>query len=146
MNYLFNTRQFRTGSFKESFQKGFFAKKRTYKDALDSAYSFRAKYDEFFREFDLWLTPVSTAEAINHQKTGSPQLHNSKEIPYAAYIGNFLMPTALLHHPILTAPMASSESGLPIGIQLHGKRGEDWQLLSDSSKLSALFCKPRGCE
>ena len=142
-NYFFNVRRFREGSFGVSFQKGLFANKSQYEEALKIAEALRANYAQIFKDFDIWLTPVSAGQAIKHQKTGTSQVLNSKQVPYSAYLGNFVGSTGLLHHPILVAPIESSDSELPIGIQFHGKAGEDWKLLSDCSKMNGLFLKPR---
>lgn len=138
-NYFFNTKRFRKGSFKDAFQEGLLASRAKYESALNDGERLRDLYENTFREYDLWLTPVSAGEAIPHQKTGIFQKLHGRELDYAAYLGNFLSPTTLFHHPILTAPIGSPELGLPIGIQLHGKFQRDWQLLSDSSKLNEFF-------
>jgi amidase len=145
-NYFFNTRRFHEGAFKESFERGLFARASLYRKCLEEAKSLRAEYEQMMREFDLWLTPVSAAKAIMNQKTGTPQQLESQRVSYSSYLGSFLMPTALLHHPILVAPLKPKDSELPIGIQLHGKHGQDWQLLADSLLMNELFMKPQTSE
>ncbi len=138
-NYFFNTRRFRNGPFKDAFQEGLLSSRAKYESALKDGEQLRDLYHRTFQDYDLWLTPVSVAEAIPHQKTGSSQTLRGTQIDYATFLGHFLTSTALFHHPILVAPIGSKELGLPIGIQLHGKSGQDWQLLSDCSKLTDLF-------
>lgn len=141
-NYFFNIRRFREGTFKDAFQGGVFASRREYEHALARAAEIRKDFYAEFESFDLWLTPVSSGPAIDHQPTGRPQILNSRKIDYAAYIGNFLTGTALLHHPILVAPIGGSEGEHPIGVQLHGKTQADMKLLSDCEKLGPLFAEP----
>lgn len=135
-NYFFNTRRFREGSFKESFQEGLFASLKKYQKALQEAEELRKEFDRELSDYDLWITPVAATSAIPHQPTGTGQILHSKEVPYTSYIGNFMMATALFHHPILVAPLKYSKGDFPIGVQIHGKRGKDWQLMADSKVLA----------
>ena len=138
-NYFINVDRCEEGQ--ELIRKGLYASRPFYLEALQCAEMLRIGYLSKLRDFDLWLTPLP--EAIKHQKTGTPQELNSRQVSYSSYLGNFLLPTALLHHPILAAPIGLHELGLPIGIQLHGKQRRDWQLLADCSQLNDLFVKPR---
>jgi len=140
-NYFFNTRRFQSGAFKESFQQGLLGNRQLYQQALKSAGALRKSFFDSLQAFDLWLTPVAATAAIPHQKTGSGQLLHGERLPYATYLANFLLPTTLFHHPILTAPVRATPTDFPIGIQLHGKPGEDWQLLADCAQLQLLFAQ-----
>lgn len=137
-NHFFNRRRFREGTFKESLQKGFLSNEALYRETIARAETFRNEYIRQFQDFDLWITPVSAGPAIKHQEIGTPQRLNSEPVPYTSYLGNFLTPTTIFHHPVLVAPIGS-DSEFPIGVQFHGKPGQDWQLLSDVSKLKSLF-------
>ena len=138
-NYFFNTSRFRAGPFKESFQQGLLSNRQSYQQALASAEELRERFFERLQEFDLWLTPVAATAAIPHQKTGAWQVLHGQRVPYATYLSNFLLPTTLFHHPILSAPLRATPTDFPIGVQLHGKPGQDWQLLADCSQLESLF-------
>lgn len=138
-NYFFNTRRFQIGPFKDAFEEGLLADTADYETALKAGDAFRELYHRTFHDFDLWITPVSASEAIPHQKTGSSQTLRGSDVDYATFLGGFLTSTALFHHPILSAPIETDGSGHPIGVQLHGKSGQDWQLLSDCSKLNDFF-------
>jgi amidase len=138
-NYFFNSRRFQSGPFKDAFQEGLLAEKTKYESALKNGEALREVYHQTFQDYDLWLTPVSASAAITHQKTGMLQSLRGAAVDYATYLGGFLTSTALLHHPILSAPIETDDSGHPIGVQLHGKSGKDWQLLSDCSRLNDFF-------
>ena len=131
--------KFREGPLKASFERGFFGNRSVYERALEDAVRLRLEFDNALEDFDLWLTPVAATQAIPHTKSGTPQVLEGVTLPYDAYLGNFLMPTSLLHHPVLAAPIRSSPGEFPIGVQLHGKRNRDWQLLSDSQALGSLL-------
>lgn len=138
-NYFFNTRRFRDGQFKQSFQKGLLGNRQAYNKALIKAENLRSQFQTELENFDLWLTPVSPGPAISHQKTGSALTLDKQVLPYAEYLGHFLTSTALFHHPILVAPIGVSGDQLPIGVQMHGKPGKDWQLLADCKKLKENY-------
>ena len=140
-NHFFNTRRFQAGPFKESFQKGLLSTRARYQQALSSAEQLREQFFDRLEAFDVWLTPVAATAAIPHQRTGTWQVLHGQRVPYATYLGNFLVPTTLFHHPILSAPLQAASTDFPIGVQLHGKPGQDWQLLADCMQLEPLFAK-----
>lgn len=140
-NHFFNTNQFRAGLFKESFQQGLLGNRQLYEHALASAGALRESFFAGLHDFNLWLTPVAATAAIPHQKTGTWQMLHGQRVPYATYLSNFLLPPTLFHHPILTAPLQATPADFPIGVQLHGKPGQDWQLLHDCAQLAPLFAR-----
>jgi Asp-tRNA(Asn)/Glu-tRNA(Gln) amidotransferase A subunit family amidase len=70
--------------------------------------------DELFNEYDAILTPAAPGEAPPADTTGNPVFNT-----IWTYLGT----------PAVTLPLLQSESGLPIGVQLVGKRGQDARLL-----------------
>lgn len=140
-NYFFNTRRFQAGAFKEAFEHGLLSNRQQYQQALAEAVALRANFFGSLQAFDLWLTPVAATAAIPHQKTGAWQRVDGERVPYTTYLANFLLPPTLFHHPILSAPLRATPTDFPIGVQLHGKPGQDWQLLADCAHLEALFSK-----
>ncbi len=132
-HFFFNTRRFRSGAFKESFERGLFSTRDQYEQAKRQALELRAQAARSLEAFDVWVTPVSSGEAIVHQRTGEALMLNGQSTRYAEYVGNFLTPTTVLNHPILVAPIGT------VGLQFHGKAGRDWQLLADCAALDSLF-------
>jgi amidase len=138
-NYYFNVRRLGESLFQKSFEKGLLAAEPEYRQALKDAEVMRRRFAGAVQDCDLWLTPVSAGPAIPHQKTGTLQTLHSKTVTYPEYLGNFLTPTSILHHPILVGPVGTSDNGLPVGVQLHGKYNQDWQLLSNCELLQDCF-------
>jgi amidase len=60
-------------------------------------------------------------------------------VPYALPIAPYNCATALLGHPILTLPAGRSSDGLPIGLQVHARRGRDAALLAAGRTLSTVL-------
>jgi amidase len=86
-----------------------------YDEARRTAASARAQLDAFFGEFDAMLVPAAPGEAPLLATTGDPV---------------FNRPWTLLHLPCITLPSHRGTSGLPVGIQLVGRAGDDARLFA----------------
>jgi Asp-tRNA(Asn)/Glu-tRNA(Gln) amidotransferase A subunit family amidase len=73
-----------------------------------------ASLDELFNEYDAILTPAARGEAPAAETTGDPVFCS-----IWSYLGT----------PAITLPLLQSASGLPVGVQLVGRRGNDAKLL-----------------
>jgi len=86
-----------------------------YAAALAGAAPLNAVLDEVFNEYDAILTPAAPGPApLGLQATGNPIF-----CTIWSYLGT----------PAITLPMLQSEEGLPMGVQLVGRRGNDARLL-----------------
>jgi len=89
----------------------------------------RIEFDAVFEEYDVLLTPASPGEApLGLTHTGS-----------AVFNGTF----TALHAPCVSLPGYVGPTGMPIGVQLVGRRGEDARLLTLAAWLEAAFLKTR---
>ena len=129
-NWWFNKVRFHSDPVTKVFEIGLYASKLDYEKALAEASELRREFDQFMKKYDVWLTPVSSGPAIKHQKPGKSLELSGRNISYSDYLGNFLCPTTLFHHPSLTVPIGRTHAGLPIGVQYHGHRSKDEELLS----------------
>jgi Asp-tRNA(Asn)/Glu-tRNA(Gln) amidotransferase A subunit family amidase len=66
--------------------------------------------------------------------------------PYGRYI-QFVLPVSFAHTPAVSVP-AGLHDGLPIGVQLVGRSGQEWELLAIAEQLEAMpgfgFQRPPG--
>jgi Asp-tRNA(Asn)/Glu-tRNA(Gln) amidotransferase A subunit family amidase len=76
--------------------------------------------EELFNEYDAILTPAAPGEAPAAETTGNPIFNT-----IWTYLGT----------PSVTVPLLQSENGLPVGVQLVGKRGLDARLLRSAQTL-----------
>ena len=85
--------------------------------------------DEIFDHCDAILTPASAGEAPSRDTTGSPI---------------FCTTWTLLGTPAITLPLMGGKNGLPIGVQLVGKRGDDARLLRTARWLTERIASEEG--
>ena len=87
-----------------------------YQTALARAREARLKLNDLFGDCQAWLTPSTAGEApLGLDNTGEP---------------TFNAIWTLLHVPCVTVPAASGPNGLPIGIQVVGRIGDDARVLA----------------
>jgi Asp-tRNA(Asn)/Glu-tRNA(Gln) amidotransferase A subunit family amidase len=85
-----------------------------YTRALAGAAALNTMLDPVFDEYDAILTPAAPGEAPPPDTTGNPAF-----CTIWTYLGT----------PAVTLPLLQGENGLPIGVQLVGRRGGDARLL-----------------
>jgi Asp-tRNA(Asn)/Glu-tRNA(Gln) amidotransferase A subunit family amidase len=85
-----------------------------YMAALSAIPQLNDALDGVFDEYDAILTPAALGEAPPIEGTGSPI---------------FCSTWSLLGTPAISLPLMASEAGLPLGVQLVGRRGNDARLL-----------------
>jgi amidase len=101
-----------------------------------------AKMEHFLADWDAWLCPVAALPAYPHLSSRNPieQLRatvevDGQKIPYlmatSVYTGLF----NLTGNPVVVLPLARSKEGLPIGVQVVGKRWADMGLLAVAEQL-----------
>jgi len=108
---------------------------RGYFDALARRDTLADTLDMFFRDWDLWVTPVAATPAFTHRRIGADLDIEGVSVPYALPIAPYNCPTAAPGHPILTLPAGRSSDGRPIGLQVHARRGTDADLLAAGRRL-----------
>lgn len=114
-----------------------------YAGAFSQRDVFIAKMDRFLSDYDAWLCPVAALPAYPHIQTRNPieQLRatvevDGQKIPYllatSVYTGLF----NLTGNPVVVLPLGHTKEGLPIGMQVVGKRWNDMALLAVAEQLS----------
>ena len=102
-----------------------------YRTALDQIGPVNDGFDALYDEFDAILTPSAPGPApLGLDATGDPA---------------FCTIWSYLGMPAITLPLLKSEDGMPIGVQLVGRRGNDARLLRTARWLvGKLSGSPRG--
>jgi Asp-tRNA(Asn)/Glu-tRNA(Gln) amidotransferase A subunit family amidase len=94
-----------------------------YSRAMDWRDLFNLSLDGIFERFNAIITPAATGVApLGLEATGSPM---------------FCSPWTFCGVPTVTLPLLQGEQGLPIGVQMVGRRGDDARLLRTARWLAA---------
>ena len=117
-----------------------------YLEALDRRDQSIVAWEQFFEQWDVLICPASMTTAFPHCDPGSPLQVDDQEVAYwtVAAHGALFNYTG---HPALVLPYTLDRAGLPIGIQLVGKRWSEARLLAVAEVLAAVtggFRRPPG--
>lgn len=95
----------------------------------------RAGVDQLLERCDAWVLPVMGVEAFAHQPTGAPVNVDGASVEYWLATAAFTAPLSLTGHPVVVLPAGMTRQGLPVGLQLVGRRGGDSALLALAQRL-----------
>ncbi|MBI4536734.1 MAG: amidase [candidate division NC10 bacterium] len=99
-----------------------------YRQALSRSAGLKANLDALLAPFDGWITPATTGEApAGLASTGSPI---------------FCTTWTLCGVPAVTVPLLTGATGLPIGVQVVGRAGQDSRLLRVARWLEETLGRP----
>lgn len=106
-----------------------------------------ANIESFLSNWDAWLCPVVPVPAFTHRQPGEPIEVDGREFSYLTTIGAYVTIFNLTGNPAVVLPFTQSQEGLPIGVQVVGRRGSDLKLLEIAEKLTQVtgfFQRPPG--
>ncbi|MDZ8187342.1 MAG: amidase [Nostoc sp. ChiSLP02] len=106
-----------------------------------------ANIEGFLSNSDAWLCPVVPVPAFTHRQTEEPIEVDGQKFPYWTTIGAYMTIFNLTGNPAVVLPFTQSQEGLPIGIQIVGRRRSDMKLLEIAEKLTqatGFFQRPPG--
>ncbi|HEY9622982.1 MAG TPA: amidase family protein [Crinalium sp.] len=110
-----------------------------YFEALTERDCFIAQLDQALETWDVWLMPVAATVAFRHCPAWSAIDIDSKSYPHAVANGAYTMPFNLSGHPAIVIPVGQTSNGLPIGMQIVGKRWKEMELLAIAQQLDAVI-------
>lgn len=118
-----------------------------YFTALATRDTMIANMEGFLSNWDAWLCPVVPVTAFTHRQPGEPIEIDGREFSYLRAIGAYTTVFNLTGNPVVVLPFTQSREGLPIGVQVVGRRGSDMKLLDVAEKLTQVtgcFQRPTG--
>jgi amidase len=101
-----------------------------YFQALTERDRFTAQMDEALDPWDVWLLPVAATPAFTHRPSWSAVEVAGKSYPHGVANGTYTLPFNLSGHPAIVIPIGQTQAGLPIGMQIVGKRWREMELLA----------------
>ncbi|MFO8111616.1 MAG: amidase [Desulfosalsimonadaceae bacterium] len=110
-----------------------------YLQVLNRRDHFVTGFERFISDWDVFICPVATVPAIEHYPPDAIRSHmpiytrpitvDGHKLNYYTALLAYAVPFNLTGHPVVTIPAGFTPDGLPIGVQIVGKRWEDLQLL-----------------
>jgi amidase len=109
-----------------------------YLDALHRRDQSISAWEQFFESCDALLCPASMVTAFPHCEPGNPLKVDGKDIDYRMVSAHGTL-FNYSGHPAVVLPYKLDRAGLPIGLQLVGKRWDDSRLLAIAKALSPVI-------
>ncbi|MFZ6744285.1 amidase [Undibacterium sp. JH2W] len=122
---------------------------KKYMAAMNVQDAMITEMENFLNIHDVFICPVSAVTAFNHHAPSksygnfsiynSPIKVNSVDLHYYMATQAYTTPFTLTESPVLALPIGLSKQQLPIGIQVVGKRYEDFKLLQIGKILNSYL-------
>ena len=108
-----------------------------YLDALDRRDQSIVAWEQFFDQWDVLLCPPAPVTAFPHCDPGTPLRVDDQEVAYWT-VSAYGAPFNYTGHPAIVLPFTGDRDGLPIGIQLVGKRWHESRLLAVAGAIAEV--------
>jgi amidase len=140
---------FGAGPWTRGLMRGMALDPHRYFHALTRRDAHSGAMEGFLSGYDAWICPVAAVPAITHRRTGAPVMVDGRRTSYSMALGPWCCLTAMTGNPVVILPAARSAEGLPIGIQVVGRRWDDAGVLAVARAIERLtggFEPPPGLE
>ena len=107
-----------------------------YARALAMIDRLRADFADLFEDYDLLLSPTARFPAFRNAPYPG-EVSGTSEFPDQYFNGAFTMPINASGHPAASVPAGFSADGLPIGLQIVGRKGDEASVISASAAFEA---------
>ena len=125
---------------------------KRYLDAEARCFGLTASLGDFLSKWDAWVCPVTAMPAFEHlepaRHMGPTPIYgkidvDGEPVDYVTACAGFTSPLNVTGHPVVVMPVGMSPDGLPIGVQVVGRRWDDWRLLSIAEAMASLISPRR---
>ena len=127
--------------------RGASATMQQYTESLTRRDALIAALEHFLARWDAFLCPVTVGPAIEHCPFGTPIDVEGQQVPYYMAGTAYACPFNVTGHPAVVLPLTRSAEGLPIGLQVVGRRWGEMPLLAIAAQLARVigpFRRPPG--
>jgi amidase len=121
-------------------QRGLYAgmslRPHTIADMLKKRQALIDTCEHFLTDYDAWICPVFPTPAFTHRKPDAPIEVDGQ--PLAQLLANLLHSVIfnLTGHPVVTIPVGLTAQGLPVGVQVVGRRWQEMALLNTAEQIA----------
>lgn len=115
--------------------------------ALEQRVQLIQQLEDFLGVWDCWICPAFPTSAFSHRTSIAPIDVDGQSI---SQMEANLLPTVIFNmtgHPVVTMPIGLSPEGLPIGVQVIGRRWREMALLDTARQMAPVtggFQRPPG--
>ena len=110
-----------------------------YFETLTERDRFTTQLDRSLLDWDVWVIPVAATVAFTHRPAWSAIDVNGKSYPHSIANGAYTIPFNLSGHPAVVIPIGQTRAGLPIGMQIVGKRWQEMELLAIAQEIDSAL-------
>jgi amidase len=96
------------------------------------------KLDDALADADAWMLPITPISAPHHRPKLAPIEVDGESRDYWEVLIGGCRPFNLTGHPATAVPVAMGSDGLPLGVQLVGRRWHDFALLDTAEELERI--------
>lgn len=106
-----------------------------YQASLVKRSTFITDLEVFFEQWDALICPVMSVPAFKHCPKDTPIFVEGQPVPYWTATISYTCPFNLTGHPVVVLPAGHTRSGLPLGLQVVGRRWGEMPLLAIAKSL-----------
>jgi amidase len=120
---------------------------RAYTGWMQARHAFTTAMNRVLETCDALLCPVAMRSAFQHCPSGTPLDVDGQTVRYLRGQLWYTTPFNITGNPAVALPLARSAEGLPIGLQVVGRRWEEMRLLAIAGRLTEItgqFQRPPG--
>ena len=112
---------------------------RQYARTLMQRDALTRRLEDFFDVCDALLCPATGIPAFPHMEDPAPFVIEGQEVPYYLPLTPFNMLFNITGHPVVVLPLGLTASGLPVGVQVVGRRWGEARLLGLARALFSIL-------
>lgn len=115
---------------------GMTLRSQTIADVLKKRLELIDQCESFLSDWDAWICPVFPTPAFTHRKPDAPIEVDG--IPFPQLMANLLHSVIfnVTGHPVVTIPIGLTGQGLPVGVQVIGRKWQELALLDTADKIA----------
>ena len=110
-----------------------------YAQTLEHRDTLARQVEDFFDTCDALLCPATGIPAFPHIDDPTPFVIEGEEVPYYMPLTPFNMLFNVTGHPVVVLPLGLTPAGLPVGVQIVGRRWGEARLLGIARALTQVL-------